>query len=108
MTLKMVLLAAMPSAKERTTTARKPGFFSRLRSAKRTSVLEILEERATCHVRVTSRTESAVGRRSVIVRSMRSACLDRRRMTENVPNVAKVLSKGGRFCWFLRNRRWRS
>jgi hypothetical protein len=33
----MVLLAAMPRERERTTTARKPGFFSRLRKAKRTS-----------------------------------------------------------------------
>ena len=57
----MVLLAAMPSAKERTTTARKPGFFSRLRSAKRTSALKILEERAISHVRVTSRAELRSG-----------------------------------------------
>jgi len=38
-TLKIVLFAAMPRASDRTTTARKPGFFSRLRKANRTSAL---------------------------------------------------------------------
>src|ERR1700730_15941012 len=40
-TLKMVLLAAMPKASERMTTTRKPGFFSKLRVAYRTSAQRV-------------------------------------------------------------------